>query len=385
MTDIDGFVAPGFSRVRDAFAKNFAYGESGAACCVYLDGEPVVDLVGGVADHTTGRAWTPDTLVGVFSTTKGATAACAARLIEDGRLDPDAPVATYWPEFAANGKSGVLVRHVLSHSAGLPVVEGDFTLETALAWNPVVEQLATQAPRWEPGTQVGYHVRTYGWLVGELVRRIDGRSPGRFFREEIAEPVAADFWIGLPAALEARVARLIPPPEPDDPEGRELMAAVMAPGTLTGDALTGPAGLFHYDEMWNSRAVHAAELPSSNGIASARGVARLYASLVGAVDGVRMLAPETVARVTAPQIEGTDVVIGAPMRYGLGFSLGNALSSAAPAAAFGHSGAGGSLGFADPRPRLGFGYVMTRMQVGLTEDRRPRNLTRAVYASLEAM
>lgn len=384
MTDIDGFVAPGFERVRDAFAKNFEHGESGAACCVVLDGEPVVDLVGGVADHTTGRAWTPDTIVGVFSTTKGATAVCADRLVEAGRLDPDAPVAGYWPEFAANGKADVLVRHVLSHSAGLPVVEGDFTLASALAWDPVVEQLATQAPRWEPGTQVGYHMRTYGWLVGELVRRIDGRTLGRFFREEVAEPLEIDFWIGLPATLEPRVARLIPPPEPDDPEVRELMAAVMAPGTLMGDALTGPAGLFRYDDMWNSRAVHAAELPSSNGIASARAVARLYGSLVGPVDGVRTLGAETVARATSVQIEGTDVVIGAPMRYGLGFSLGNALTSAAPATAFGHSGAGGSLGFADPARRLGFGYVMTRMFVGLAEDRRPRNLTRAVYASLAA-
>lgn len=385
MTDIDGFVAPGFEPVRDAFAKNFEHGESGAACCVVLDGEPVVDLVGGVADHTTGAPWTPDTLVPVFSTTKGATAVCANRLVERGRLDPDAPVATYWPEFAANGKAGVLVRHVLSHSAGLPVVEGEFTLESALAWDPVVEQLATQAPRWEPGTRVGYHMRTFGWLVGEIVRRVDGRSLGRFFREEIADPLDLDFWIGLPEALEPRVARLIPPPEPEDPEVRELMDAVMAPGTLMGDALTGPAGLFRYDEMWNSRAVHAAELPSSNGIASARAVARMYASCVGEVDGVQTLAAGTVARATVPQIAGTDVVIGAPMRYGLGFSLGDALTSAAPASAFGHSGAGGSLGFADPARRDGFGYVMTRMQMGLSEDRRPRNLVRALHASLDAM
>lgn len=384
MTQIDGFVAPGFEAVREAFTRNFEHGESGAACCVLLDGEPVVDLVGGPADHTTGRPWTQDTIVGVFSTTKGATAVCANRLVGSGRLDPDAPVAEYWPEFAANGKAAVLVRHVLSHSAGLPVVEGDFTLASALAWDPVVEQLATQAPRWEPGTQVGYHMRSYGWLVGELVRRIDGRTIGRFFREEVADPLHLDFWIGLPQGLEPHVARLIPPPEPDDPEVRELMAAVMAPGTLMGDALTGPANLFRYDDMWNSRAVHAAELPSSNGIASARAVARLYASLVGPVDGVRTLSTETIARATEVQIEGTDVVIGAPMRYGLGFSLGNALTSAAPVGAFGHSGAGGSLGFADPARRIGFGYVMTRMVVGLAEDRRPRNLTRAVYASLDS-
>ncbi|MGZ7000158.1 MAG: serine hydrolase domain-containing protein [Acidimicrobiia bacterium] len=383
MTTVEGLVAPGWEPVRDAFERNFAYGDSGAACCVYLDGEPVVDLVGGVADVATGRPWRPDTIVGVFSTTKGATAVCANLLVERGRLDPDAPVASYWPEFAANGKAEVLVRHVLSHSAGLPVVEGDFTLPEALAWFPVVEQLASQAPRWEPGTQVGYHMRTYGWLVGELVRRIDGRTPGRFFREEIAEPLRLDFWIGLPEAFEPRVARLIPPAEPEDPEVRALMAAVMAPGTLMGDALTGPADLFHYDEMWNSRAVHAAELPSSNGIASAHAVARLYASCVGRVDGVQTLAESTVAHATVTQIEGTDVVIGAPMRYGLGFSLGDAMSSAARPGAFGHSGAGGSLGLADAAHRIGFGYVMSKMVVGLAEDRRPRNLLRAAYRVLD--
>jgi CubicO group peptidase (beta-lactamase class C family) len=371
--------------VRDAFAKNFAHGDSGAACCVYLHGEPVVDLVGGLADATTGRAWSAGTIVPVFSTTKGATATCANLLVQRGRMDPDAPVATYWPEFAANGKKGVLVRHVLSHTAGLPVVEGAFTLDQALDWFPVVEQLATQAPRWESGTQVGYHMRSYGWLVGELVRRIDGRTLGRFFRDEVADPLHLDFWIGLPEAFESRVGRIIPPPEPEDPEVRALMAAVMAPGTLMGDALTGPADLFHYDEMWNSRAVHAAELPSSNGIASAHAVARMYASLIGPVDGVRTLAADTIARATTALIEGTDVVIGAPMRYGLGYSLGDALSSAAPSTGFGHSGAGGSLGFADPAAGLGFGYVMSRMQVGLAEDRRPRNLVRAAYSALGAM
>jgi CubicO group peptidase (beta-lactamase class C family) len=379
---IDGFIAPGWDRVADAFAANFDHGEVGAACCVYADGEPVVDLVGGIADTTTGRTWDAQTLALVFSTTKGATATCANLLIQRGQLDPDAPVAHYWPEFAAAGKDNVLVRHVLSHSAGLPVVEGHFTLDHALAWDPVVEQLARQTPRWEPGTAVGYHMRSYGWLVGELVRRIDGRTLGTFFRDEIGAPLGLDWWIGLPETIEPRVAPIIPPDTPDDPEVRELMDAIMAPGTMMGDALTGPANLFHYDEMWNTRALHACELPSSNGIASAHAVARMYAALVGNVDGVRVLDGASIERATRMQIEGTDVVIGAPMRYGLGYSLGDALSSAAPASAFGHSGAGGSLGFADPARGLGFGYVMTKMRVGLAEDRRPRNLVRAMYASV---
>jgi CubicO group peptidase (beta-lactamase class C family) len=383
VSHIDGLVAPGWEPVAEAFRRNFEFGEVGAGCCIHVDGEPVVDLVGGEAHAAASDAWQPDTIAVVFSTTKGATATCANVLIARGELDPDAPVAAYWPEFAANGKADVLVRHVLSHSAGLPVVEGEFTLDEALAWAPVVDQLARQAPRWEAGTAVGYHMRTYGWLVGELVRRITGTTLGTFFRAEVGDPLGLDWWIGLPESEEPRVAPIIPPAPATDPEVQALMAAVMAPGTMLGDALTGPAEHFHYDEMWNTRSVHECELPSSNGIASARAVSRMYAALVGPLDAVRVLDAAAVGRATLTQIEGTDVVIGAPMRYGLGFSLGDALSSAARPSAFGHSGAGGSLGFADPAHRVGFGYVMNRMQVGLAEDKRPRNLVRAMYSVLE--
>jgi CubicO group peptidase (beta-lactamase class C family) len=379
VTDVDGLVAAGWEPVAAAFTRNFEFGELGAACCVQVDGTPVVDLVGGRAHAPASEQWRHDTLAIVFSTTKGATAACANLLVQRGALDPDAPVATYWPEFAAAGKEHVLVRHVLSHSAGLPVVEGDFTIEESLAWAPVVDALAGQAPRWEPGTAVGYHVRTYGWLTGEIVRRVTGRTLGTFFRDEIAEPLGLDWWIGLPESEEPRVAPIVPPEDPADPGVRAAMEAFLAPGTLLGDAMSGPSGHFHYDQMWNTRALHECELPSSNGIASAAAVARMYAGLIGPVDGVRVLDDATVARATRVQIEGTDCVIGVPMRYGLGFSLGDALSSAAPPEAFGHSGAGGSLGFADPVRGVGFGYVMSRMQVGMVEDKRPRNLVRAVY------
>ncbi len=376
---IAGTVAPGWEPVADAFRANFDHREVGAACCVYRDGVPVVDLVGGSADPETGRPWTPDTLALVFSTTKGATALCANRLIERGELDPNAPVARYWPEFAANGKTDVLVRHVLSHSAGLPVVDGEFTLTEALAWDPIVEQLATQAPLWEPGTAVGYHLKTFGWLTGEIVRRVTGQSLGRFFADEIAGPLGLDWWIGLPEALEPRLARILPPAIPTDPEIRELMDAVMSPGTLMGDALTGPSNLFRYDDRWNTRELHACELPSSNGIASAHAVARMYAATVGAVDGVRLLTPASITRATRVESDGTDRVLGTPMRYGLGFSIHPTLNVNAGPAAFGHSGAGGSLGFADPDHSIGFGYVMNRMKVGLSIDRRPANLVRAVY------
>jgi CubicO group peptidase (beta-lactamase class C family) len=380
---IEGLVEPGFAPVADALARNFERsGEVGAACCLYADGRPVVDIWAGDANAPAGREWRRDTLALVFSTTKGVTAICANLLIERDELDPDAPVARYWPEFAANGKERVLVRHVLSHSAGLPVVEGDFTLPEALAWDPVVEQLARQAPRWEPGSRAGYHVRSFGWLTGELVRRVTGRTLGRFVADEVAAPLGLDLWIGLPAPEEPRVARLVPPPEPDDQELRALMAAALAPGSLMGDAMSGPSGHFHYDDMWNTRSLHAVELPSSNGIASARALARMYAATVGAVDGHRLLAPGTVTRARTTDADGTDAVLGLPMRYGLGFALGPSLPPSCGPHAFGHPGAGGSLGFADDEARIGFGYVMNAMQLGVTGDPRSLRLARAAYAAL---
>ena len=206
---IDGWVASEFEPVLDAFTANFdVHAEVGAAVCVYLDGEPVVDLWGGLADTTTGRAWAPDTVVPVFSSSKGVTAVGANLAIERGLLDPDAPVATYWPEFAANGKDAITVRQTLSHQAGLPLVDGDFTLDEVCAWDPVVEQIARQKPIWEPGTKHGYHMKTYGWINGELIRHVTGISPGQFLRKEVADPLGIDFWVGLPEAVEPRVARL---------------------------------------------------------------------------------------------------------------------------------------------------------------------------------
>ena len=380
---ITGLVEPGFEGVADALRANFErHGDVGAACCLYVDGRPVVDIWGGIADVPSGRRWREDTLVLVFSTTKGATAVCANLLVERGILDPDQPVAELWPEFAANGKADIPLRAVLSHRAGLPVVEGDFTLETALAWDPVVEQLARQRPRWDWRERTpGYHVRSYGWITGELVRRATGRTIGRFFAEEVAGPLGLDWWIGLPEDEERRVATLLAPPPNEDPAVQELIDAFTAPGTMSGDALTGPSNLFHYDDMWNTRALHAPELPSSNGITSARAIARMYAATVGPVDGHRLLTAATVARATQVESEGTDRVIGVPEQFGLGFSGDPGLPPACGPRAFGHPGAGGSLGFADPDAGIGFGYVMNQMQLGI--DARSEKLVRAVYAALE--
>jgi CubicO group peptidase (beta-lactamase class C family) len=281
---IEGRVAPGFEPVRDAFAHNFAaHGEVGAAVCVYRDGEPVVDLWGGLADREAGRAWQRDTLALVFSTTKGVTAACSARLAERGVLDVDAPVARYWPEFAANGKAGIRVADVLAHRAGLPEVEGRFTLEQACAGDPLCEALAKQAPQWPPGTAHGYHVRTFGWILGEVVRRATGERFGRVLARELAAPLGLerDLFVGLPAEHDARTARILPAPEPADPKERELRARFMGPDTVLGRMLSGPSHLFEYGEMWNTRLLRGAEMPSSNGIATARALAHLYAALVG--------------------------------------------------------------------------------------------------------
>jgi CubicO group peptidase (beta-lactamase class C family) len=383
VTEIHGDVAAGFELVRDAFAKNFTEtGEVGAAVCVYRGGLPVVDLWAGVADPETGRPWTADTLVLVFSTTKGVTAACVHALVERGKLDLDTPVARYWPEFAANGKGGITLRDVMTHRAGLADVKGDLTLEDVCAWHPVCEAIAAQAPSWEPRTQHGYHVRSYGWILGEVVRRATGSTLGEFLAREVAGPLDADFHVGLAEEHEPRVAPIVPAPVPTDPEQLALRETFMGSDTLLGRALSGPSNLFEYGPMWNGRCLHATEMPSSNGIASARGVARIYASLVGEVDGLRLLAPETVTAASALQVEGNDAVILVPTRFGLGFMLPPVLSPSCPEGCFGHPGAGGSLGFADPERALGFGYVMNQMHLGLTGDPRAASLVEAVYMSL---
>ena len=383
MTAVHGDVDPRFAAVRAAFAENFArHGDVGAACAVYHRGRLVVDVWGGLADRKANRPWTRDTLALVFSTTKGMTAACVLRLVERGLLDLDAPIARYWPEFAAAGKAAIPVRWGLCHKAGLAAVEGTLTLEQVLAWDPVVAAIAAQAPNWEPGTRHGYHARSYGWIAGELVRRVTGKTLGRMFADEIAAPLELDFWIGLPESEEPRVAPIIPAPLPADPQVRAMLERFMGPDTLLGRVLSGPSDLFAYDTRWNRREFHAAEMPSSNGIGTARAIARMYAALAHEVDGVRLLRPETVALARTVQADGPDAVLGIPTRFGVGFMLPPALSLGAAPTAFGHPGAGGSLGFADPEAELAFGYVMNQMQLGTTGDPRSQALVEAMYASL---
>ena len=389
MVAIQGEVKTGFEKVGDAFAANFEHnGEVGAAFSLYVRGEKVVDVWGGVADTSTGGPWTEDTLQLVFSTTKGATAVCAHLLAQRGELDLDAPVADYWPEFKAEGKERIPVRWLLSHRAGLPVVDNPPPAADVLRWYPIVEALAAQRPVWEPGTAHGYHALTYGWLVGEVVRRISGRSLGTFFADEVAAPLGLDFWIGLPDAQEPRVSRLevlgnsgvTPDVDLDKvPENvRAMLQAFLDPNSLSQRALNVTKPPLN----WNAPEVHAAEIPAGNGIGTARSLARMYAGLIGEVDGVRLLTPETVANATVEQSNGPDRVLMVPTRFGLGYFLPSAFSPLAGPRSFGHAGAGGSLGFADPDTGIAFGYVMNKMQQNLAGDPRTLGLIEATAKSL---
>ena len=386
MTRINGYVAPGFERVKDAFSANFEkHGEVGAAFCLYHRGKKVVDLWGGVADVDSGRPWAEDSIVLVFSSTKGATAICAHLLAQRGELDLDAPVARYWPEFAAGGKQDIPVRWLLSHRVGLPIFDEPLTIEEFLAWEPPVKALAAQSPVWEAGTAHGYHAGTYGWLVGEVIRRISGKSVGTFFADEVAGPLGLDFWIGLPESEESRVVPVI---SVDLQEGemdqeavtqrrRDLLEAARDPDSLLGKAATTTP----LDP--NTREYHTAEIPAGNGITDARSLARMYASLIGdGVDGVRLLSDETVENAIAEESNGRDEVLQIATRFGLGFSLDQE-GSLGQEGAFGHSGAGGSLGFADPKAGIGFGYVMNQMQLVAGDDPRTLTLIAAAHESLK--
>ncbi|MFI1738664.1 serine hydrolase domain-containing protein [Streptomyces sioyaensis] len=389
MTTINGEVAARFEPVREAFAANFdRHGDIGAAVCVYHHGQPVVDLWGGIADPDTGRPWQRDTLQLVYSATKGATATAAHLLAQRGVLELDAPVAKYWPEFAANGKAEIPVRWLLSHQAGLVALDQPVPLAEALAWQPMADALAAQRPLWTPGTAHGYHGRTWGWLVGEVIRRVSGRTPGRFFADEIAAPLGLDFFIGLPACERDRVSQMVHqqpevdltavPAESIPEELREQVAAWRDPNSFSNRAyqVTEPATI-----DFNSPEVQAAELPASNGISTARSLARMYASVIGEVDGVRLLTPETLASATREQASGTDEVLVAPSRFSSGYMLPTETNPMIGPNSFGHTGRGGSLGFADPEHGIAFGYAMNHI-IGGSDDTRASSLVDAVRRSL---
>ena len=391
-----GTCRPGFERVAEAFEKNLKEkGEIGASVCLTVGGETFVDLWGGVADPKTQAAWTRDTVSIVFSCTKGATALCAHVLASRGELDLDAPVAELWPEFAQAGKERVTTRMMLDHSSAVPAVRAKVKDDGPYDWAYMTERLAAEVPFWEPGTRNGYHGFTFGWTVGEMVRRASGKSLGTFFREEIAGPLGLDFWIGLPEEIEPRVAPIV----------AHVYKAADAVTPFMRDLATNKesvAALFYFNNgAWrsggaNTRAGHAAEIGAANGITNARGLAGMYAPLANG--GGDLVDATTLARMAEVSMAThDDATLRIPTRFALGFmkSMDNRRRSLAAklwgedcdsvilgSAAFGHVGAGGSLGFADPAAGLSFGYTMNRMGPGLLMNERGQSLVDAAYLSL---
>jgi CubicO group peptidase (beta-lactamase class C family) len=382
---IEGTCDPKFNRVKDAFAENFEKREElGAATAVVLDGKTVVDLWGGYADKAKTRPWTRDTLVNVYSTTKGVTAICAHRLIDKGLIDIDAPVAKYWPEFAQAGKDKLPVRFLLSHRAGLPAVRKPLQLGALYDWNAFPAALAEMEPWWVPGTTHGYHAITFGWLVGEVIRRVTGKTPGVYLRDELAGPLGLDIHIGLAAKHDARTAELLsaPPPPPGTPN--VFAEAMQNPESITGKAFMNPPVL-GLPGLVNSREWRAAEIPAANGHTTATSLARLYGALArgGELDGVRVMSKDEIAKCSIEQSYGPDAVLTLSTRFSQGFMMSQPDAALGPnPKSFGHPGAGGSLGYADPEAKIGFGYTMNQMQMGLMIDPRATAIIDAVYASM---
>jgi len=382
---IEGTCDPKFNRVKDAFAQNFEQrNELGAAAAVTLDGKTVVDLWGGHSDKEKTRPWNRDTLVNLYSTTKGITAICAHRLVDKGLLDLDAPVTRYWPEFGQAGKEKMPVRYLLSHRAGLPAVAKTLADDAIYNWSTMASALAAQEPWWEPGSKHGYHALTFGWLVGEVIRRITGKTPGVYLRDEIAGPLKLDLHIGLDAKDDARVSNLIPSPPPAPGEPNLFADIAKNPESVTAKAFMNPPVLSK-PGVANSRAWRGAEIPAANGHGTALSLARIYGALArgGDLDGVHLMSKDAIARCSIEQSVGSDAVLVLSTRFSLGFMMSQPGASLGPnPKSFGHPGAGGSLGYADPEAKIGFGYAMNRMQASLLIDPRATALIDAIYASL---
>ncbi len=385
---VEGQCDRAFEPVRDALTEALLSGfEVGAALAIHVDGRPVVDLWGGYADGARTRRWQRDTIVNLYSVGKAVSAVCALRLVDAGLLDLDAPVARYWPAFARANKEHLPVRYLLTHQAGLPAIARPLPPGAWSRWEAITEALAAQEPWWEPGAGHGYHVNTQGFLIGEVVRRITGRTLGAYLRE-VTGPMGIDFFVGFGPELDSRCADTLPPkPSPETEELQRQLARGLE--GLSGEALMrssaywNPRG-FSGTGVVNTRAWRAAEVPSTNGHGNARAVARLYSALAGdgTLEGRRLLSPEIIARASAEQVSGEDIMLRRPTRFGLGFQLTMAERRLGPnPRAFGHFGAGGSLGFADPDARVAFGYAMNQGRGGW-QHQHVRQFVDLVYAAL---
>ena len=378
MADIEGTCEPRFDAVRTTLSDQIDSGaDVGASVAVFLHGEPVVDIWGGWADPEKTTPWERDTITNVWSTTKTMTFLCTLMLHDRGELDYGAPVATYWPEFAANGKELVLVRHVMGHTAGLSGWEEPLTTEQLADWELCTELLAAQKPWWEPGTGSGYHAVTQGYLIGEIVRRITGESLGQWFAREVAKPLDADFHIGLPESEDHRVSDVIPPP-PIDVAAMEGQVSELMIKTLMNPPVDASAA--HH--AWWRRA----EIPAANGQGNARSVAAVQSIVAGrgAARGVRLLSPEGIEPVFDEQANGIDKVLGVPLRMGMGYGLSNPPDMPIGPRACYWGGYGGSVIVMDTDAELTICYVMNRMESGLVGDLRGMNIIFATVMGLAA-
>ena len=376
MTDINGSCDERFAAVSEAFAANFAQGlEVGASVAVTLDGEFVVDLWAGDADES-GTPWERDTIVNVYSTTKTMAGLCMLMLADRGELDFSAPVASYWPEFAQNGKEGVLVSQVMAHSSGLSGWQEPVEASDLYDWEKLTGLLAAQAPWWDPGAEVGYHTFTQGFLQGEILRRITGETMDSFFRREVSGPLGADFHLCLDSEHDHRVGRLVPPPALG-----EQLSEVIEPDSVSFKSLANPrvSAMEPRTREWR-----AALIPAAGGFGNARSVGRIHSAMAcgGSVDGVRLLDPRGVEPAVEEQIRGVDLVLQAGARFGMGFGLGTDLFPL-PDRSFHWGGWGGSLAIVDLERRLTISYVMNQMMAGaVVGDMRGESVARAAMAAV---
>ncbi len=386
---INGICDQRFELVRETFARHFSTGEDiGASFAVFQDGKPVVDIWAGFADAAKTRPWEKDTIVCVFSTTKIMATLCVHILADRGMIDYDAPVAKYWPEFAQSGKEHVLVRHILSHTSGVATYPEQVTIDDLFDWNKMTHLVERQTPLWTPGERLGYHMTTYSFLTGELVRRISGKSIGTFFREEIAKPLGADFYIGTPEEDYPRLAEMIPPKRSAMFSlvnndflfrllGKPIAIAIARNPKIPVDRLR----TVHREPRWQQ-----AEIPSSNGNGNARSMAKIGAMVAcgGELDGTRLLSPETIKKAATSQFKGNGYVLEKGTNMGLGWGIYTkkmADGTIPPALYWG--GLGGSFCAMDVEHRVSCAYAMNKMNLSLLPDRRQVRLVNAVYASLK--
>jgi len=386
--EIRGHCDPAFIPVKKAFQKNFRHQlETGAAISLVAEGKPVVDLWGGWTDFRRRRPWRSDTLANIYSATKGVTAVCAMRLMDQGRLDPDKPVAAYWPEFRGHGKEVITVRMLLNHTAGMVGLRKQLPGRALYNWPVITAAYAEEPPWWTPGQKHGYHAISFGWLLGQVIRNITGMSVGKYLRQEITGPLGLDLHIGLSPAEHHRCATMIMLRLRPSIHKDALRFAGALLGNITGPtarAFTNPASII---TGVNSPAWRSAEIPSANGQSTAAALAALYGILAtgGGQNGRQILSQNGVDQCSRREVAGRDAVLQLPTRFGPGFMLNQENSSGnfGPGRrSFGHPGAGGALGFADPDARLGFGYVMNKMDTYILVDPRARRLIDAAYRCL---